>query len=122
MSTTKKYTDEHSAFIRDLELTDPTLAELMIRVRAHDAKWDQPMYGMTRINIREMEKDLSDDERISAQEAWVLIRTKLEIERLNLLYGLCRVHDRSEAAWWERPIQRIRDAFNTFLRELRLPG
>lgn len=118
MITTKKYSGQQWEFIRDFEMGDPTFAEFMTRYKEHRAKSSQPDCGMAREDIRRMEHDLGDGRRLTPEDAWDIIDLNLEIEHIELLHS-DGLRARSEAAWRARPLQRIRDACRSFLRQLR---
>lgn len=120
MTTNKKYTDEQWEFIRDYELADRTFAEFMTRYEDHRAKQFQPDCGMTPADIRKHQEDFDIDYRLSAEDLWEINDVNFLVEHNELLYD-CGLRARAEAAWRARPIQRIRDAFRVFLRELSLP-
>ncbi len=117
MTTTEKYSDQQWAFIRDFELSDPTFAEFITRVRAHEAKYDQPMHGMTPADIRECEEGCDGEYGLSAESAWTYINVNHTAEQYYLLYD-CGLRARAEAKWRANRVQRAKDAIRRFLCQL----
>ncbi len=98
MTTRKKYTDAQWAFIRDYEEQAPELADFFVRLRAHEATLQLEDYGMAAEDIRRLEDESGDGQRMSAEDAVQFLNQKFFAEEVSLVHN-SGLRKRSEAAW-----------------------
>ena len=98
MITRKKYTDAQWAFIRDYEEQSPELADFLVRLRAHEATLQLEDYGMAAEDIRRLEDESGEGQRMSAEDAVHFLNQKFFAEEVSLVHN-SGLRIRSEAAW-----------------------
>ena len=94
----KIYTDTQWAFIRDYEEQAPELADFFVRLRAHEATLQLADYGMAAEDIRRIEDESGDGQRMSAEDAVQFLNQKFFAEEVSLVHN-SGLRARSEAAW-----------------------
>ena len=98
MTTRKKYTDAKWTFIRDYEEQAPELADFFVRLRVHEATLQLEDYGMAAGDIRRLEDESGDGQRMSAEDAVHFLNQKFFAEEVSLVHN-SGLRKRSEAAW-----------------------
>ncbi len=98
MTTRKKYTDAQWAFIRDYEEQARELADFFVRLRVHEATLQLEDYGMAAEDIRRLEDESGDGQRMSAEDAVHFVNQKFFAEEVSLVHN-SGLRKRSEAAW-----------------------